>query len=448
MHRINLLTLFSKTKLNRYLIHIVLIILFLLTHIYGCHNSLFQKQTVINYWTGWSGHELEIQREIVKRFNDTHPNIHVNIFSVAGSYEKVKISFAAGNPPDICSAIWAEDLAGYAMRGALIPLDDYLLKSGRSAEEYMPGIWDMFQYNGHTWALNVTTNSVFIIYNADVFKEAGLNPNRPPETIAELDAYTSKIAQFDTNGNVIKFGYRPEGILWWGYVFGGTFYDPKTKTVTANHPKNVEALRWLASYGKKYDLRKVDSFRSTFTSSLYASTYGGFYGLFSGKVGMMPTGEWCEQFINRYSKNFHYGYFPAPVPPGGRKNTVTVGGSVFVIPKDSKHHDAAWEFLNWLTQPEQVKEFCVGIENIPPLKVVAQMPEFTNRPIFKFAAELVSGPNAFGPPQMPVWPEYLDELSRAEDYAIHGKGDPKDLLDGVTVKIQKSLNEALKYAKY
>jgi multiple sugar transport system substrate-binding protein len=425
---------------------ILLIVILIL--IIGCQNNQVQKKTVITYWTGWSGHELEIQRKIINRFNETHPKIQVNIFSVAGSYEKVKISFAAGDPPDVCSAIWADDLAGYAMRGALVPLDDYLKKSGRNAEEYMPGIWDMFQYNGHTWALNVTTNSIFVIYNRDVYQKAGLDPNRPPETIAELDAYTAKLARFDEQGNVIRFGYRPETILWWGYVFGGKFYDPKTKTVTANDPKNVEALRWLASYGKKYDLRKIDSFRSTFTSSIYANTYGGFYGLFSGKIGMMPTGEWCEQFINRYSNNFHYGYFPAPVPPGGRKNTVTVGGSVFVIPKDSKHPDEAWEFLNWLTQPEQVKEFCVGIDNIPPLKVVAQMPEFTHRPIFKFATELVSGPNAFGPPQMPIWSEYIAELGRAEDYAIHGKGDPKMLLDEVTIKIQKSLDEALQYAKY
>lgn len=416
--------------------------------LHGCQINQTQKKTIITYWTGWSGHELEIQRRIIKRFNDTHPNINVNIFSVAGSYEKVKISFAAGDPPDVCSAIWAEDLAGYAMRGALTPLDEYLHKSGRNADEYMPGIWDMFQYNGHTWALNVTTNSVFILYNRDAFEEAGLDSNRPPETIAELDGDNAKLAEFDRSGNVVRFGYRPEGLLWWGYVFGGTFYDPKTKMVTANHPKNIEALQWLASYGKRYDLRKIDSFRSTFTSSLYASTYGGLYGIFSGKIAMMPTGEWCEQFIKRYSKNFHYGYFPAPFPPRGRKNTVTVGGSVFVIPKDSKHKDAAWEFLNWLTQPEQVKEFCVCIDNIPPLKVVAQMPEFTQRPIFKFASELVSGPNAFGPPQMPVWPEYLDELSRAEDYAVHGKGDPKRLLDEVTVKIQHALNEALKYAVY
>lgn len=434
--------------IKRYFLYRVLIILFFLTYLYGCHNPLIHKKTVINYWSGWSGHELEIQRKLINRFNETHPDIYVNIFSVAGSYEKVKIAFAAGNPPDVCSAIWAEELAGYATRGALTPLDDYLRKSDRHPEEYMSGIWNMLQYNGHTWALNATTNSIFIIYNRDVFQEAGLEPDRSPETIAELDAYTDKCAKFDKNGNVVQFGYRPEGLLWWGYVFGGRFYDPKTKTVTANDPKNIEALRWLASYGKKYDLRKVDSFRSTFTSSLYASTYGGFYGLFSGKIGMMPTGEWCEQFINRYSKNFHYGYFPAPVPPGGRKNTVTFGGSVFVIPKDSKHQDAAWEFLNWITKPEQVKEFCLSLNAIPPLKVIAQMPEFTNRAIFKFGIELVSGPNAFGPPQMPVWPEYVDELGRAEDYAIHGKGDPKVLLDEVTVKMQKTLDEALKYAKY
>lgn len=417
--------------------------------IFGCSNLTQSNKVTIRYWTGWSGHEMGIQKRIVDRFNETHPNIHVEITSVASSYEKVKMSFATGDPPDVCSAIWADELAGYAMRGALTPLDDYLKKSHRSAEEYMPGIWDMFQYGGHTWALNVTTNSIFLLYNKKVFEEAGINPNTPVKTIAELDNVNAKLAKFDENGNVIRFGYRPSSLQLWAYVFGGKWYDPKTHQVTANDPHNVAALTWMASYGKKYNLRKVDAFNSTFTNSNYHDDYAGLYGLFIGKIGLLTTGEYCLEHINRYAdSHFEYGYFPAPCPPGGRENTVTVGGSVFVIPKDSKHKDEAWEFLNYLTQPPQVKEFSYGIKNLPPLKVLAEDTIFTSVPMYRFALGLVGGKNVFGPPQMPIWSYYQDEMSRVEEKAILGGEDPKQLLDELNVKVQKELDIAFKDAKY
>jgi len=229
----------------------------------------------------------------------------------------------------------------------------------------------------------------------------------------------------------------------WGYVFGGRWYDPIARKVTANDPRNVAALRWMASYSKRYDLSRIESFEQTFGNM--QSPNAAFY---VGKIAMWLTGEYAGEHIKRYAPQLDWGYFPAPSPPGGRPNTCTVGGSVFVIPAASRHKDEAWEFLNWICGPEAVKEFCVGISNIPPLLSVAKEPEFQRNPLFKFAIDLASGKNAFGPPEMPVWPLYTQELARAEDYAIHGWRDPQELLDEVTRKVQRELDRALKEARY
>lgn len=409
-----------------------------------------KKKTVIRYWTGWTGVEMESQKRIIKRFNEQHPDIEVQINTVASSYEKVKIAFASGSPPDVCSAIWADDLASYAMRGALTPLDAYIEKSGRHGDEYMPGVWNMFQYGGHIWALNVTTNSSFMLYNKKMFRDAGLDPEKKPRTVVEFDKVNDAMAKFDKNGNVLRFGLRPSNILLWAYVFGGHWYEPDKRLVTANDPHNIKALKWLASYNRKYNCRKIDSFNQVYASGTYGDQYAGLYGLLSNQVGILFTGEWSYDNIRRYaSKDFEYGYFPAPYPEdGGRPNCLTVGGSVFVIPKDSKHKDAAWTFLNYMTQPEQIKEFCMDISNIPPLKKVAMEPEFMDIPMYKFAIDLVSGPNAFGPPQMPTWPYYLAEIQRVEEKAVFGKQDPEKLLNELNTKIQKDIDIALRDAAY
>jgi len=424
------------SALRRCAVIAVLLVSTALFVLLGCGRRESSGPVEIVYWTGWSGHELEIQRKLVARFNALHKNIRVKILSVFGSYQKVTIAFAGGDTPDVLSAVWADQLAGYAMRGALTPLDGYLKASGRKPSEWAPGVWRMLQYKGHTYGLAATTNSSFIAYNKDIFQEAGVN--HPPRTIAELDQAAAKCTKYDSKGRFIRYGFRPANLVTWAYVFGGSWYDPRTGRITANHPKNVAALRWMQSYAKKYDIRKMQSFESTFGSN---ETVSGPF--FVGKIAMWQTGEWAEQFIKRYAKGLHWGYFPLPYPPGGRPKAMTLGGSVFVIPAACKHKSEAWEFLNWICGPEAVGDFCYQIGNIPPLRAVANSPRFRKNPLLAFAADLTQSPNAFGPPQMPIWPTYLNEIARAEQFAIYGGQDPKKLLDAVQVKMERELADAV-----
>jgi len=406
----------------------------------GCSRYHTSGPTQIIYWTGWSGHELEIQRKLVDRFNATHKDIHVKLLSVFGSYQKVTIAFAGGDTPDVLSAVWADQLAGYAMRDALTPLDQYLKASNRTSSEWAPGVWQMFQYKGHTYALAATTNTSFIAYNKDIFREAGIKSL--PRNIAELDEAAAKCTMYDSNGRFIRYGFRPSDLVTWAYVFGGRWYDPSTGKITANDPHNVEALRWMASYSKKYDIRRMQGFESTFGSD--QSVSGPF---FVGKKAMWQTGEWVDQYVKRYAEHLNWGYFPLPYPPGGRPNAMSLGGSVFVIPAACKHKKEAWEFLNWICGPEAVADFCEGIGNVPPLRAVAESPRFIKKPLFAFAGNLISSKNAFGAPQMPIWPTYKQEIARAEDFAVYGGQDPKKLLDAIQKKMEMELADAMEGRK-
>ena len=406
--------------------------------LYSPPNRAPEGKIPITYWTGWTGHELEVQKRLVARFNREHPHIRVKIVSVAGSYQKVRIAFAGGSTPDVCSAIWADELAGYAIRGVLTPLDDFMEEAGRSPDEFMPGIARMLHFRGKLYGLAATANSVFIAYNKGIFRESGLDPEHPPLTLDELDIAAEKTTKYGANGNFIRYGFRPTALVWWAYVFGGKWYDERTGRITANDPKNVEALRWMVSYARKYDINRMEAFEQTFGS---IQTVSGPF--FVGKTAMWATGEWAEEHIKRYAPNLEWGYFAAPPPPGGRRNTCTVGGSVFVIPAACRHKKEAFEFLSWMCGPEAVKEFCLRIGNIPPLKAVAAEPEFQRHPLYKFAITLAGGENAFGPPPVPIWPMYSAEITRAEDYAMHGKEDPKKLLDQVTAKMQRELDRTL-----
>ena len=419
-----------------------LLSLILLLLPYGCgRRGDVSGVTEIVYWTGWSGHELESQQKLVGEFNLGHPQIHVRLltqFNSSGSYQKVRIALAGGATPDVMSTVWANELPAYAIRGVLLPLDSYLLASNRDVDrEFTPGVARMLHVGSHVYALAVTTNANFILYNKRIFREAGLDPEKPPRTIEELDRAAKACTRYDADGRFLRYGFRPGSLEMWAHVFGGRWYDAGTGRITADDPHNLAALRWMASYARQYDIRRLDAFTSTFGSN---ETVNGPF--FVGKMAMWTTGEWSEEFLRRYAPGMEYGWFPLPSPPGGCPETTQSGGSVFVIPAACKHPAEAWEFLNWLTQPHAVGQFCWSIKNCPPLRAAGADPRFQSDPMFRFAVDLVNSPNSFGPPAIPTAPTYSREIQRVEDAALHG-GDPKALLDDLQRRMTRDLDETM-----
>ncbi len=409
----------------------------------SCGQVAREGPVEIRYWTGWTGHELDVQRSLIREFNRTHPHIRVKILCVAGSYQKVPIAIAGGDTPDVCSAVWSDQLYGYASRGALEPLDKYLQESGRSIDEWMPGVRRMLQYGGRTFGLNATANASFIVYNKEIFRECGLDPEKPPLTLSELETAAEKTTKRDRRGNYERYGLRPGGLQLWSYVFGGRWYDAATGELTADDPGNVAALRWLQSWFRKYDVRKMESFEAGF-GSVEAST-GAFY---TGKTAMWQTGEWAGDNIKRYAPNLQWGYTPLPSPAGGRKNCVQLGGSIFVMPSACKNKKEAFEFLSWICGPYASRKFCREINNIPPLISAAKAPEFQRIPLMRDAIKLAGGENAFGPSPIPIWSAYQREIQRAEDRAIHSSTDAEVILRRVQKEMARALEEARHYAVY
>lgn len=407
----------------------------------GCNRDTKPGPVEIVYWTGWSGHELEVLEKLVGEFNNTHPNVRVRMltqFNSTSSYQKVRIAFAGGATPDVMSTVWGKELAAYAMRGVLTPLDDYLTASGRDVEkEYTPGIARMLRVDGHVWGLTITTNSNLIVYNKKIFREAGLDPNHPPQTTDELDRAAALCTKYDSQGRFIRYGFRPTMLRMWAYVFGGGWYDDRSGRVTANDPHNVAALKWMASY-RKYDLRKMAAFQAGFGS---AETPGGPF--YVGQMAMWSTGEWSGEFIRRYAPGLEWGWFALPAPVNGRPNTTEASGSVFVIPAACKHKEEAWELLNWMTSPHAVTTFCSSVKNVPPLKAAGRDPAIQADPFFRFAVDLSNGQNSFGTPTTPIWPTYDRELERVEEAAMLGGKDPKALLDDLQIRMDREQSRTM-----
>lgn len=390
----------------------------------------------LDYWTGWSGYEFDELNKLVKEFSGQSKLGDVNMTTVFGQYEKVLTAISAGNPPDIVSAVWMSQLAAMGSKGALIPLDDYVAKAGIKAEDFFPQLHKSWFYDGKQYGVAVTISSTMLVSNKNTLKEAGVDPDTQPKTLADFDTSNQKLFK-EENGQLTQIGYVPASneLYLWGNVFGGSFFDEANKKVTANDPKIVAALEWMASYPKKYGIDKLDAFAQGFGDYLSANN-----ALFVGKQPITTAGEWMNGIAKQYAPDVPLGFWAAPPPDGGKERVTNYGGSIFTIPKGAKNPDASWEFIEWLQRPENMERFDAAIGNLPTRIASAAKPEFSERNGFKLSSELLNSPNAVGPIPIPQFDFYLAEMEKAADAARRGTKTPQQALDDLTTLVQEEVD--------
>src|SRR5205823_5652221 len=141
---------------------------------------------------------------------------------------------------------------------------DYCKRCGLDESHYIPVYWRMCVYHGHVYALPAPPHSTALHVNTDLFRQAGLDPRHPPQTIEAMDAAAAKMTTRDARGRLDVAGFIPAEPGWWnwgwGYVFGGTLWDGEK--ITANAPENIRAFEWIRSYSLKYGASALQTFRS------------------------------------------------------------------------------------------------------------------------------------------------------------------------------------------
>jgi multiple sugar transport system substrate-binding protein len=424
----------------------------------------------ITYWEKWTGFEGEAMDAVVDDFNakevahaKVDPNyapIEVEKVTISNVEQKLLIAIAGGNPPDLAGN-YSFYVAAYADGGALMDLGPMLAKSGFDRSAYIEHYMQLGEYRGKTWAVPIVPASIALLTNKRLFKEAGLDPEKPPTTIEELDDFAQKLTKWEVtlpNGEKkIETGYLPDvpssqkrlvqaGFLpgepgWWsygwGYFFGGSLVDGPDK-ITAADPANLRAYNWVASYSKNLGIDVTKRFRSGFGN--FASPQNAFL---SGKVAMVLQGVWMHNFIEKYAPGLQWAAAPFPYPAGHPELAFTTNADadVLVIPKDSPHPEEAFEFIKYVSQQPVLEKLCLGQQKFTPLKAVSD--EFWRvhpNPYIRLFRELGMSKNAFSIPQTGIWNEYNREMGNAVDLIQNLTESPEVALADVQTKMQAALD--------
>ena len=391
----------------------------------------------VTYWEKWSGKEREAMQQIVDDFNQSQDRIFVEMVMVSNIDQKSLVAIAGGDAPDVVG-LWPHTVPPFADKNAIISLDDYAKKAGIRSDDYLPVFWKMCLHRGKLYCLPSAPSCLALHWNKDLFKQAGLDPERPPQTLQELDQYARKLTKHDKSGKITQLGFLPADPGWWnwswGYWFGGRLWNGKD-VITCNSPENIKSMEWVQSYSKEYGLNQIQSFTSGFGN--FASPQNSFL---TGQVAMQLQGIWMNDFINRYApKHFNWGCAPFPSAVPGQKGVTFVEADILCIPQGAPHPDEAFAFIRFVNTQAEMEKLSLLMQRITPLSHVSEsFMKNHPHPYIQVFMDLVRSPNAFMSLDMSVWNEYTDEMSVAYDNVALLKQSPKDALDNTQKRVQKS----------
>ncbi|MEV8528398.1 ABC transporter substrate-binding protein [Streptomyces sp. NPDC052000] len=204
------------------------------------------------------------------------------------------------------------DLEQIAQTGALTPLDQYGIDSSGLAK----GILSAGTYQGKVYGLAPTVSTIALVYNKDMFAEAGV---AVPRTWDELETAAAKLTRPGRYGMAVDANATFEGTWQFLPFLWSNGGDEKQ----LDTPQAAQALQlWV-------DLVKRGSMSKSVLNWTQADVHDQFV---AGKAAMMINGPWRINALNE-TKNLHWGVAPIPVRQMGQTLVTPLGGETWTVPR-------------------------------------------------------------------------------------------------------------------
>jgi len=298
-----------------------------------------------SYNLATAGLGKDATQQLIDEFNAAHPNIKVEGRAASSTdiITKAQAEVVAGTPPDVLQGVFSDldfivnDLKANAVED-LVPPDEFTAYTG-GPYPLSPNGLKLAALNGKTYGVPYTFSTPTLFYNADLFKAAGLDPDKPPTTWAEVkqDALAIK-AKTSKEGVAIQC----LGQYDWCYQAlvrsnGGRVLSEDRTSLMFAQPEALGAVQmWqdLVQSGAHPPLNAADSTVA-------------FQG---GNLGMVLTTS-ANQSTFVASAQDKYMLRAAKMPAFDGKPVVPTnsGSGLFILSKDPAKQRAAWEFMKFVT---------------------------------------------------------------------------------------------------
>ena len=299
----------------------------------------------------------EILNGYIAEFEKENPDITVEpVFS--GGYRDVQTAIQTtidgGGTPPALAVMLATSLYDEINADNIVPLDDYIasMEDGEAyLNDFLPAFMANSSYDGKIWSIPFQRSAVVLYYNADMFKEAGLEPPTSWQSWAEA-AQALTVTEGDTTKWGLHFSSDWPYWLFQPLAIGGghNIFDDDC-TVTFDDPAVIDAVQFYVDLSEKYN---------AMPPGVQASWPSDPPDLASGATAMIVHSSGSLTGILDQA-DFELGVMPYPGKEEGTYASVPGGGNFYIFkgaPKEQQ--DAAWKFIEFVTQPELVADFSIN----------------------------------------------------------------------------------------
>jgi multiple sugar transport system substrate-binding protein len=381
-------------------------------------------------------------QQLIERFNDQNKDNYTVKYRVmpadTGQYfDQIKTEFQAGGGEiDVLGGdvIWP---AQFAANGWIADLTDRFPEKER--QRYLEGPVESNIYEDKIWGVPWFTDAGLLYYRKDLLEKSGFS--EAPKTWGELKKQATKVKQ----DSGTEFGFVFQGAQYEGVVLntleyvwshgGQVLEGGSSDRVIIGDPRSVaglETARSMIADGvapQSVTNYKENETHATFLNgdAVFARNWPYMHGLAGD-----PEQSKIEQD--------QIGVAPLPAAEGGR-SVSGLGGWNFYINASSERQDAAWEFIEFMTAPEQQKSWAVEGSYLPTLEALYDDREVLNAiPVLEQAPEAVRRTEP-----RPVSRYYSDmSLEMAEKFnaALKGEMEPEQAMSTLQEELQQIAGQA------
>jgi ABC-type glycerol-3-phosphate transport system substrate-binding protein len=333
------------------------------------------------FWHSFVASSIPALNDLIAEFEKTHPNIKIKAQYVPTGdalIQKLITAIQSQTAPDI-SWLHADFMEDLVAADAIYKMDHFIKGPNgipqSDLDDIYPALITYSKWRDTLYSLPMEATNLALIYNKNMFRAAGLDPNHPPATWEELRDYSRKLTfDKDKDGKFEQVGmflpiFPAAGPLsswmvwqWYPYLWqaGGYDYALDQTHVLYDSEEGIKALKLWKDIFEELNLR---NFTTDFDVAFV-----------SNHLAMAMDGPWNLPRYKDLLKNIDWAV--APLPQGPAKKATIVGGEYLAIFKQSKHPDAAWEFIKWMIQPETQAMWSMKSGYLPIRHEALNVPEF------------------------------------------------------------------------
>lgn len=408
----------------------VLILLSMLFNV-SCSNSKKTdgEKVVIEYWSIFPVGDpySEKHDEIIREFQRQNPNIEIKHVGTSfwDYWQKIRTAQSGGADPEVSFG----DITNVKFRaksGILASLDSFMSKDGVKKDEYHPIDLEAMSYNNSLYALPFSCDSRLLYWNKAHFRAAGLDPEKPPKTLEEIEQYAEKLTIYEDESKkrLKQVGFHPrlgnnsiQQIVW---PQGGSFFD-EDGNPTVNKPENLKPLEWWVRMCKKYPVKAMNAFSSQANAAKISP-------FITGKLSMVIDGDWLAWDIQKNMPSLEYGVTSVPYADEKYRSTWSGGFTLELSARaKDKKAEAAWKLVKYLAGYEVQSKMIEYFSWVPAnIKALEEIKKTTNEKQKFILEESKYRRHVDYCEAAPEWWIYVDpEITNAEA----GKKDVKTALD-------------------